>query len=491
MMDSTNQQARGGVPSLVGADVVLADYPEGALKQVNYRLFPLAGDSVDELMGMMRLLRVQASKNPDFAALSQKWFDVYQKRPSANLALMLVGCDPTELTREIDFAVTGIPAAVEKKIDWQTPLGSFFTPAPLGRDGGICFVYPGAFNSYIGLGRDLFRLFPQIKNWMKPIASDLEYIFCVHYLYPPDLDSLTRERLAELENALTDDAVAMMTSGMAFSVVYTFILQEVFKVKAQSAMGYSLGEMSMLFATGVWADGDKSSRALAASPLFDDQLAGPMNAVRQSWNMQPQSSGHSQDLWANYVLMAAPDRVLEALKGREKVYLTHINTPRQVVIGGDPAACRQVIDALKCSSLKAPFSYALHCDPMKSAYEGFRDLNIHHIQRWPDMRLYAASDYGEYRPEPEDIAHKVAHSLCVHLDYPRLVQRAYDDGARIFIEVGAGGNCAKWIDDSLRGQPSLAMSINRKGVDDAVTLIRTLARLASHRASVDLAPLFG
>jgi acyl transferase domain-containing protein len=84
----------------------------------------------------------------------------------------------------------------------------------------------------------------------------------------------------------------------------------------------------------------------------------------------------------------------------------------------------------------------------------------------------------------------VAFSLCTHLDFPRLVKRAYGDGARIFIEVGAGGNCAKWIDDSLRGQPALTMSINRKGADDASTLIRVLARLASHRSSVDLAPLY-
>ena len=283
----------------------------------------------------------------------------------------------------------------------------------------------------------------------------------------------------------------MMTSGMAFSVVYTCILQRVFKVQAASALGYSLGEMSMLFATGVWSEGDKASMALAASPLFADRLAGPMNAVREAWGMQPLQAGRSQDLWANYVLMAAPDRVMEALNGESRVYLTHVNTPRQVVIGGDPAGCKQVIDALKCSSLKAPFSYALHCDPMKSAYEGFRSLNLLPIQKWPEMRLYSEDDYGEYRPEPEDIAHKVAHCLCIHLDFPRLVKRAYDDGARIFIEVGAGGNCSKWIDDSLRGQPLLSMSINRKGADDAVTLIRTLSRLASHRAPVDLSPLFG
>jgi PfaB family protein len=489
-MTFENNQTNKEDSSLVGAGVINAYYPEGALNKVAFRLFPMAADTLDEILGMLKLLRLQAGKNPDLIALSKKWYDVYLKRPSAAMRLMLVGSDPAELGREIDFAVNGIPAALEKKSDWQTPLGSFFAPQPLGSQGQVCFVYPGAFNSYVGLGRDLFRYFPQIRNWMSAIASDLEYVFCERYLYPPDLDSLSKEQIAELEAALTEDAVAMMTSGMAFSVVYTYILQRVFNVQAACALGYSLGEMSMLFSAGVWVEGDKASAALAASPLFSSRLAGPMNAVRETWGMEPQESGSSQELWANYVLMAPPERVLAGLEGEKRVYLTHINTPRQVVIGGDPADCRRVIEKLKCSSLKAPFSYALHCDAMKSAYQGFRDLNLHPIKKWPEMRLYSAADYATYQPVPDEIAHKVAFSLCTHLDFPRLLKQAYDDGARIFIEVGAGGNCAKWIDDSLRGQPTLAISINRKGTDDAVTLIRTLARLASHRVPVNLEPLY-
>ena len=106
------------------------------------------------------------------------------------------------------------------------------------------------------------------------------------------------------------------------------------------------------------------------------------------------------------------------------------------------------------------------------------------------MRLYSAANYDEFKPVPKDIAHRVAYGLCTHLDFPRLVQQAYAGGGRIFIEIGPGGNCAKWIEDTLHGQPCLAMSVNRKGIDDAATLIRTVARLASHSVAVDLAPLY-
>ncbi len=455
-----------------------------------FKLFPMAASRLDDLLGMLKLLRIQVEKNADLAELARKWYEVYQKRPEADLRLMLVGSSQGEVLREIDFAANGVPGAIEKMCDWQTPLGSYFAANPLGKEGSVCFVYPGAFNSYVGLGRDLFQYFPQIPEWMAPIASDLNYVFCARYLYPPDLDRMTKEQVNELEASLLDDAVAMMTSGMAFSVVYTFILERIFKVRAGSAMGYSLGEMSMLFGCGMWVEGDKASTALAASPLFKSRLSGPMNAVREAWGLEPQETGRSEDLWANFVLMATEERVREAINDEARVYLTHVNTPRQVVIGGEPEACQRVIQRLKCSSLKAPFNYALHCEAMKSAYGEFRRLNIHPIQRWPEMRLYSAAEYDQFRPVPEEIAHRVATGLCQHLDFPRLIQLAHNDGGRIYIEIGPGGNCAKWIEDTLRGQPGLAMSVNRKGMDDAAALIRAVARLASHGVGVDLRALY-
>ena len=65
-----------------------------------------------------------------------------------------------------------------------------------------------------------------------------------------------------------------------------------------------------------------------------------------------------------------------------------------------------------------------------------------------------------------EIADKMAHMLTSPLDFPRLVHQVYADGARVFIEAGAGGNCARWIDESLKGSPHLALSMNRRGTDD-------------------------
>jgi len=66
------------------------------------------------------------------------------------------------------------------------------------------------------------------------------------------------------------------------------------------------------------------------------------------------------------------------------------------------------------------------------------------------------------------------------LDFPRLVEAAYKNGARVFIEVGPGANCTRWIDEILQGKPHLAVPSNRRGLPDQATLTRMRARLASH-----------
>ena len=50
----------------------------------------------------------------------------------------------------------------EKNQAIKTPVGSYFTPNPLGNEGKVAFVYPGSATAYTGLGKDIFQLFPEL-----------------------------------------------------------------------------------------------------------------------------------------------------------------------------------------------------------------------------------------------------------------------------------------------------------------------------------------
>ena len=125
-----------------------------------------------------------------------------------------------------------------------------------------------------------------------------------------------------------------------------------------------------------------------------------------------------------------------------------------------------MIDRLKCKSLQAPFNYAIHCKPIQSEYDMLTKLHSVPVMGQPGMTLYSAATYEPMNIDQLTIARQIALELCNCLDFPRLIQLAYNDGTRIFIELGAGSNCARWINDTLQGQPHAAYSINRKGVDD-------------------------
>ncbi|HEX7542240.1 MAG TPA: PfaB family protein [Anaerolineales bacterium] len=478
--------------------ILFCDAPSGAPQRVQapreeaLRLFPVTASSVGQLLEKLTAMQSKLAAGASLAGVAQEAYRQYLlEKPAAEYVACLLSQTPDELLREIGFAVKGVPTSFEKQSDWQTPLGSFFTPRPLGKNGKVSFVYPGAFNSYPGVGRDLFYLFPNLYDHLSGITDDIGDLLNERLLYPRSMAALTSVDLTAIETQLTADPITMLISGSCLAFLYTDVLRNVFEIHPASAFGYSLGEVSMMFASRVWTEADGTSKALRESPLFRKRLTGPQNAVREFWNLPTRSESDPHEaLWVNYLLMTSPEKVKEALADETRVYLTHINTPRQVAIGGDPAGCRRVIDRLKCKSLQAPFNYAIHCEPIHSEYDMLTELHSVPVMNQPGMTLYSAATYQPMPIDRQTIAQQIAHELCNCLDFPRLIQLAYQDGARIFIELGAGSNCARWVNDTLQGQPHAAYSINRKGVDDHTSILRLMARMVSQHVPVNLSVLY-
>lgn len=458
-------------------------------------LFPLAAYDANDLLEQLNDLENSLHYVHDLPAAAAECYEAAREHSDAAYGLAIVGRTHEELLREVELARKAVPNALEKKTEWQTPQGSYFTAEPVGRLGEVAFVYPGAFNSYPWVGKDLFRLFPWLHQRSIGRTVDLGRVLREQQLYPRSLTAPNKEEQAALEAQLIENPVAMLTSGTSIAILFTYILQEGFKVQPGAAFGYSLGENSMMFASGVWQEGDAVNESLEASPLFQSRLAGPQNAIRANWGLPPCEQPPCDPLWNNYLVMASYEAIKPLLDQEEHVYLTHINTPRQVVIGGDPAGCQRIISSLRCSALQAPFNYALHCQAMASEFEELAKLHDWPLETTPAMRMYSAANYAPMQIQPGGaqqhiVARQIAQMLCSPLDFPRLIRQVYQDGARVFIEVGAGSNCSRWIDETLKGTPHLALSINRRGTDDYTSLVRLMARLHCHRVPMDLAPLY-
>lgn len=465
-----------------------AEIENAAMQLESFFLLPVSAESLDSLLQNLENLQKELASLPDLRQFSNKILRLWQSGTlSDDFVACILGHTWDELNREIEFAIKGIPAAVETGTEWRTPIGSFFTPTPLGKNGSVTFVYPGAFNSYPGIGRDLFYLFPSLYDRLECFSTNLSGLLNEKMLYPRSISAMSLTDQEKAEKNLAADPLAMLISGTSLAALFTFLLRETFDIHPASAIGYSLGEISMMFASGVWTQADEISAALHTSPLFHTRLAGPQNAVRESWQLPVKNQTDSYEIiWSSFVLMAPPEAVNLVLKDESKVFMTHINTPRQVVIAGDPAACRGVIKTLKCISLQATYDYALHCEAMQSEFNDLQTLLSWPVSNQPNMTLYSAATYQAFPIEQNAIARQIAYGLCHQLDFSRLVHQAYADGTRIFIELGAGSNCTHWVDESLKDKVHAAFSINRKGLDDHTAVLQLLAKLIGHRVALNL-----
>jgi PfaB family protein len=461
------------------------------LQQMPLYLFPIASDDRSGLLEQIDALQKVVENASSLADCASKNFVAFQQHTQDTYALVILGRNKDELKRELQRAVQGVAQAFEQGADWKTPLGSYFTAKPLGRKGTVAYAYPGAFGSYVGLGRDILRLFPKI--WDDPIIRNTNNRLANidKLLFPRSLNKLSLRQLEAIEKQLSDNVLSMLETEMGCATLITAVMKDYFQVQPHCAFGYSLGETSMLCAQGVWTNFNQGSHALNSSPLFETRLSGPKNAVREYWGLpQSNQNGEDEEIWSTYVLIASASEVANCLKNEEHVYLTQINTPKEVVIAGKPEACQKLIKTLNCDAFRAPSNHAIHCEAMRSEYDELVKLNTLPIQKVPQATIYSAAEYGPLTLDTDSVSHHIAKGLCQPLDFPRLVNRIYEDGNRIFIEVGAGSICSRWIDEILGQKEHVTISLNRRGTDDFTSIVKALAQLISHRVPVDLSSLY-
>jgi len=453
-----------------------------SLLQQGLFLLPVGFENLAEGLKSLDTLRQSISNSQSLPDIMIDSLD--REDGTSKYALVIMGGTSQEITGEVDRAIDGLPAALERGRDWQTPAGSYFSPDPLGPGEKIAFVYPGAFGTYVGMGREIFDLFPQLREAMEILTDDPDRAINADVIFPANQNEM---EIQALQARLDRSPTMMISSGICFSYLYTVILQDIFGVKPGGAFGYSLGENSMMFATGIWTQADGMRTSLETSPIFHDRVSGKQRAIREYWGIHEDGNGDS--IWSNYVLMAPYEKVMEAIQPGEKVYITHINTPRQVVIGGEDEACRRLAEAVKCMHLKAPYDHAIHCPPVESEFNNFVRLHDWPVENEPEIPVYSAANYKPLQLNSREIARSFARMLTQPIDFPRLVNCAYDDGARIFIELGAGSNCSKWVDAILKDERHASMTINQVNVNDHVSILKLLAKLISQRVSVDLSAL--
>ncbi|MBI4962018.1 MAG: SDR family NAD(P)-dependent oxidoreductase [Desulfomonile tiedjei] len=297
----------------------------------------------------------------------------------------------------------GVAAKRQKAMARQgIHVGSAEVPPP-----PLAFVFPGQGSHYAGMGFELYQTFPVVRQWMDRAAEVADFDL-LHLLFHDREEDLQKTRWQQPALFTIEYAMVQYLASLG--------------VRPAAMAGHSLGELTALCLAGVYSFED-GFRIVNMRAICMDKAC--------TMNVDPG------------VMMAvdAPmDIVEEMLAKAEKVYITNINSPHQIVIGGDTDAVKAVGAELKQLGHRSTLlrvSMAFHSPIMRCIHDELEEFIAgieFHAPRIPVI------SNTTMKPFPDDTA-EIKRTVMAHLESPvnwmPNVRTLWNDhGVRLFVEVG-------------------------------------------------------
>ncbi|NQX40045.1 Acyl transferase domain-containing protein [Pedobacter steynii] len=167
------------------------------------------------------------------------------------------------------------------------------------------------------------------------------------------------------------------------------------------------------------------------------------------------------------------------LKEIKHLYLSNDNCPQQVILCGSNTALEALVPILKARQIFhqiLPFQSGFHspfvADKLDVMLEGMSRMEF----RKTKFPLWSATTLELYPEGFEAIRRLSVEHLIQPVRFRELTEKLYEEGARMFIQVGSGGLIG-FIDDTLKGKNCSTVSSNTALRSGLTQLQRVLAAL--------------
>ncbi len=250
--------------------------------------------------------------------------------------------------------------------------GAVFAQGPL-ENRKLALLFPGQGAQRVGLLREAYERIPAFRERLEQLDPEGSLRACL-YAQPS----------AEAEKRLTATEIcqpAMAALGLALHA-----LLERMGVKADMALGHSLGEFAAAAAAGfITAEDCVRLVARRGQAMVDLNLpdAGAMASAA-----------------------ADPAAVADALRDLDGVVIANLNHPRQTVISGTTAGVKAAGEKLQASGVQVTqldVSHAFHSPLLRGVESAMRSLVEPLQMRAASMPVVSAITGVEYPADPRDV----------------------------------------------------------------------------------------
>ncbi|MEB3328978.1 MAG: beta-ketoacyl synthase N-terminal-like domain-containing protein, partial [Candidatus Sericytochromatia bacterium] len=379
--------------------------------------------------------RLHVYAGPDLAALMAA-VTAGREGHEGRARLVLVAADARELAQRRERALAWLAAGA------QGPAGEGIAYAEAPLDGEVAAVFGGAASAYVGMGRDLLLAVPELRVSLARAFPEVQeaagWMFDTRHPAPTPLEKLW--------------------GASALCQAHAHLTRQLLGVPFRAAIGLSSGETNALYAFGAWQDMGALRREFEEAEVFTRHLGGRFETLQAAWA----GIGVSHHHWSAWRVAAAADVVRPLLAEVPFAHLTIILGPRDVVIAGLPEACRRVLAALGPAVAAAPLDYdvAVHAPEVKGFAEAWHRLHRRPTAAVPGVRFYTHATGAAYEPTADTAADALLGQALRTLDFPALIDQAWRDGVRVFVEHGPQGGLTPLIRQILGDRPHLAVSLD-------------------------------
>ncbi|MGZ5051726.1 MAG: beta-ketoacyl synthase N-terminal-like domain-containing protein [Methylobacter sp.] len=337
--------------------------------------------------------------------------------------------------------------------------------------GELAYVFTGAASAYPAMGRELLLGMPQLADGL---ADRLKNPAAAAAWAYTDNDSRAKLPFYQL-------------AGSSFLCqLHTQLSRELLGLKPSASIGLSSGETNAMFAFGVWQDIDGLFTDINASGLYTEALAERFDAVRGHWGLAADAPLD----WENYRVRFDAAELAAAVAKTSRVYLTIINSPQDCVIGGERSACEAMLSALgNPPAVPLGHDLAIHCPAVLPFEPVWRELHTRPTQINNRLRFYSNYFSGVIEPNQQSVADALTGQALQTIDFPSIVNLAWQDGVRIFVEHGPRNSLSTAISEILGDKEHLAVALDRSGVPALTQAYRAAAQLWCAGVDVNLEQL--
>lgn len=438
------------------------------IRTTGAELLLLSGATSEALVRSCDALAARAKL--DGALAHEAWESQRRFEAEQPFKLAIVAHDEPDLHQKLSLA----PSLIDKLREGEfIDDGSGISLGWGSAEGRVAFLFPGQGSQFTDMGAELAMAFPPFRAiWDRAAGIDCRRAEQLGDVVFP-IASWSAEEATRQQQRLSDTRWAQPAIGVT-SAAYLNVLSRL-GVRADCAAGHSFGELTALYAAGAIDFDDLVKTSFRRADLMADAsltAGGAMTAVA-----------------------CGAQAIAPFLAGCEaEVVVANWNGPRQTVLSGTVDKLREVEERLAEQRIpfsRLPVSTAFHSPIVASSLPPYRDYLAESVAlRSPRFPVYSSAEARPYDSDPSLMRELLVSQMVKPVRFAEQVEGMYAAGARIFIEAGPRNVLSSLVKDCLGDRRHLAVSLDRKGQGQVVSLFMALGRLAVRGVRMDFATLW-